>query len=118
MDRHSVDREQRRCDRRERSGQAVHVVEQVEGVGHPDEPDETDRCCEHVVADDLDGDTCGEHDRGRAELDGELDDRRQRADVVDETGCEEQCCTAEDAEQLPVLVRHPAGGERGASAGK
>src|ERR671938_557248 len=41
--RDGVDREVGARDPGERRGEAVHVVEQVEGVRHPDEPDERDR---------------------------------------------------------------------------
>ena len=49
-----------------------------------------------------------ERDRGRAELRGELHDRGQRVDVVDQAGDEEQRGAAEDPEQLLVGV-HAAG---------
>ena len=53
---HGVDREVGTRDRREGRGEPVHVVEQVEGVRHPDEPQCADRRCEDPVGDDLHAD--------------------------------------------------------------
>ena len=95
-----VDREVAGGDRGERRGEAVHVVEQVERVRHPDEPEQPDRDREDVVADDLDGEAAREHDHGGGELGAELRERRQRADVVDEAGDEQDRAAREDAAEL------------------
>jgi hypothetical protein len=116
VDGDGVDREEDGRDQRERPGQAVHVVEQVEGVGHPHEPEQADDPGEDVVGDDLDREAGGERDRSRAELGGELHRCGQRVDVVDQPDREEQCGAAEDAEQLPMGV-HAAGGDRGGDPG-
>ena len=104
VDGERVDREERGADQGEGPGETVHVVEQVEGVRHPDEPEGAERRGEEVVRDDLDGQPAGERDRGGAELGRELEPCGQRVDVVDETGDEEDRGPAEDAEELLVGV--------------
>ena len=75
VDGHGVDREEPERDRGERRREAVHVVEQVERVRHPDEPEERDRAGEDVVVDELDGRPGREHDRAGGDLRGELRER-------------------------------------------
>ena len=106
-------------DGRERRGQAVHVVEQVEGVRDPDEPDESQRRREHVVADDLDGQAGGEHDARGRKLRRELRDRLERVDVVDEAGNEQDRAAGDDAEQLAAgvcRIDQDGGGDAGHEA--
>jgi hypothetical protein len=87
-----------------------------ESVRHPDEPQQADDRREHVVRDDLHRETGGECDPCRPKLGRELDPRRQRVDVVDQTRDEEQRGAAEDPEQLLVCV-NAAGGDRHGDAG-
>ena len=98
------DREDGAGHGRERRGKAVHVVEQVEGVRDPDEPDEAERRREQVVADDLDRQPGSQDDGRRRELGRQLGDRLQRVDVVDEAGHEEDRAAGEDPEQLAARV--------------
>ena len=73
-----VDREEQSRDPRERRRQAVHVVEEVEGVRHAHEPDERDDAGEEVVRDEAgDGDAVEDDEAGRGELRGELRDRAE-----------------------------------------
>ncbi len=90
MDGDRVDREERERDRSEGRGEPIHVVEQVERVRHPDEPDQRERPGDHLVVDQLHVRPGGEHDDRRGELDGELADRRQRTQVVDQPCGEEE----------------------------
>ena len=84
-----IDREDGARHRGERRGQAVHVVEEVERVRDPDEPDEAQHRREHVVADHLDREAGAEHRRRGPELGDELRHRAERVDVVNEPGREE-----------------------------
>ena len=62
---------------------------------------------EHVVADDLDGEPAREHDPGRDELGGELQQRAEREDVVREPREEEERCS---------LARIPSSSDVGSTA--
>ena len=104
MDGERVDREERGADQGEGPGETVHVVEQVEGVRHPDQPEDAERGGEEVVRDDLDVQPAGERDRGGGELGRELEPRGQRVDVVDEACDEEDRGPSEHAEKLLVRV--------------
>ena len=101
MHRRRVDREVEAGDGRERRREAVHVVEQVERVRDPDEPEERDHDAQHVVRDELDAEPGGDRDPGRRELGDELRDRAQVPDVVDEPRDEQQPAPGEDSGQLP-----------------
>ena len=101
---HGVERVVGARDRGERRREPVHVVEQVERVRDPDEPDECDRGRQHLVVDDLDREPAGENDRRRAELGAELRDRAEREEVVGEPGGEEEGAAAEHAEELGARV--------------
>ena len=98
--RQGVDREVRARDDRERRRQAVHVVEQVERVRDPDEPEETDRPCEDVVSDDLDVEPARQHDHRGDDLRAELRDRAQVPQVVHEPGDEDDGDAGEDPREL------------------
>ena len=111
-----VDREVRAGDRRQRRREPVHVVEQVERVRDPDEPEDPDTPREHVVSDDLDLEPAREHDHRGADLEPELDERAQVAQVVDEAGGEEERGAREDAAELAAPLER-AGRERDADAG-
>ena len=111
-----VDREDGARDRGERRGQAVHVVEQVEGVRDPDEPHQAERGREQVVGDDLDCEPGDEHEAGRRELGRELRDRLQRVEVVGEPGEEEDRAAGDDPAELAARVDR-ADRERGADSG-
>ena len=111
-----VDREDGARDRGERRGQAVHVVEQVEGVRDPDEPHQAERGREQVVGDDLDREPGDEHEAGRCELGRELRDRLQRVEVVGEPGEEEDRAAGDDPAELAARVDR-ADRERGADSG-
>ena len=99
--RRRVDREVDARDRGERRGQAVHVVEQVERVRDADEPEERDRDAEHVVLDELDAQARGDRDPGGGELRGELRQRAQVADVVEQAGDEDDRAAGEDSRRAP-----------------
>ena len=100
VDGRRVDREIGAGDRRERRGEAVHVVEQVEGVRDPDEPEGRDGDGDDVVREQLDAEPRGDHDCRRAELRGELRHRPEVADVVDQAGHEQQRAAHHDASEL------------------
>ena len=68
VDGNGVDREVRAGDRGEGGGQAVHVVEEVEGVRDPDEPDDCDRGGDNVVRKQLHAQTTCHGDTGGREL--------------------------------------------------
>ena len=103
VDRERVDREERARDRRERRREAVHVVEQVERVRHPEQPDDAERGRERRRSRRSRTRTPDHDDeRGGAALRGELRERRQAEDVVDEAGDEEDRAAAEDAAELPA----------------
>ena len=85
-----VDREEPERDPGERGREPVHVVEQVERVRHPDEPEDRERPRDDMRVDQLDAGTGREHDHRGRNLEGELQLRRQRPHVVDEPGREEQ----------------------------
>ena len=116
VDRHCVDREEDERDPRERRREPVHVVEQVERVSHPDEPEQREPPADHVAVDQLHVRAGREDDDRRRELQAELRERRQRADVVDEPGDEEDRDPAEDAGDL-LRQRHGAGRDRRPEAG-
>ncbi len=98
--RDGVDREVPAGDDSERRRQAVHVVEQVERIRDPDEPEEADRPRDDLVADDLDVEPAGEHDHRGRDLRGQLRDGTQVAEVVDESGGEDERDTGEDPAEL------------------
>ena len=78
---HGVDREEEERDRGERRGEPVHVVEQVEGVRDPDEPDDArSRRRPRSFVDQLDVRAGREDDRRRGALRRELRERRQRCE--------------------------------------
>ena len=106
-----VDREVAARDRRERRGEPVHVVEQVEGVGDADEPHDRDDGRDRAVPDQLHAEAGCNGDARRRELGGELGERAQVADVVHQPGDEEDRAAREDAEQLTGRVDR-ADGER------
>ena len=95
-----VDREVGAGDDREGRCEAVHVVEEVERVRDAHEPEEADRPREDVVADDLDVQAAREHDDRRDDLRGELRDRAQPPDVVDQPGDEDDRDAGEDPAEL------------------
>ena len=95
-----VDREVAARDRGEGRREPVHVVEQVEGVRDPDQPEEPDRPPEDVVPDDLDAEPAREHDHGGADLNRELDGRAQVPQVVEQPRREEERAAGEDAAEL------------------
>ena len=101
MHRRGVDREVDARDRRERGREAVHVVEQVERVRDPDQPEERDRDAEHVVGDELDAETGGDREPRGGELGGELRARAQVTKVVDQAREEDDRAAAEDPGELP-----------------
>ena len=100
VDRVGVDREERARNRGERRGESVHVVEQVERVRDPDQPDDADHCRGDVVADDLDADAGRENERCGRALRRELRERRELVEIVDEAREEEDPAAAEDAAEL------------------
>ena len=65
---HGVDREERGGDHRQRPGEAVHVVEQVEGVRHADQPEPAEERGQDAVGDDLDAEAGAEDARRRGDL--------------------------------------------------
>ncbi len=77
-----VDCEVEARDGGERRSQAVHVVEQVEGVRDPDEPEQRDGDRDPVRADELDRQPARDRERGGGDLRTELGERGQAADVV------------------------------------
>ncbi len=103
--RQRVDREVRARDRGQRRREPVHVVEQVEGVRDPDEPEEADRPRQDVVLDDLDAQAAREHDHGGADLRGQLGEGAQVTEVVDEPGREEEREPREDARRARCSTR-------------
>ena len=103
-------------DDRQRRGEAVHVVEQVEGVRDADEPEETDGPREDVVPDDLDVQPAREHDDSGGDLRGELRDRAQVAEIVDEPCDEDDRDAGEDPAELAAPL-DDARGERDGDAG-
>ena len=113
----SVDGEVQAGDGRQRRGEAVHVVEQVERVRDPDEPEERDHDAEGVVRDELDPQACGDGDSRRGELHRELRNRAHVPDVVDEAGGEEQRGSGEDPRELPRRLEG-AGEERDGRSGR
>ncbi len=111
-----VDREERERDHGEARREPVHVVEQVEGVRHPDEPDDAERPREQRGVDELHVGAGREDDRSRTELRGELRGGRQRAQVVDEPGEEEEGRAGVDAGEL-LRGRERPGGDGQPDAG-
>ncbi len=103
--RQRVDREVGARDDRQRRRETVHVVEQVEGVRDADEPEEADRPREDVVPDDLDVEPAREHDDGGGDLRGELRDRAQVAEIVDEPCDEDDRDAGEDPAELADSTR-------------
>ena len=116
MRRRRVDREVEACDGRERRRQAVHVVEQVEGVGDPHEPEDGDRDAQHVVRHELDPQAGRDRDPGGRDLRCELRQRAQMADVVDDPCDEEQPASGQDPGELPRRL-HGTDGDRERDAG-
>ena len=77
-------REARRGDDAQAAGQPVHVVEQVEGVREPDEPQHPDRPAERRAGDELDRDGALEDDERGRELGAELGGGVEVDDVVEQ----------------------------------
>jgi hypothetical protein len=98
--RHRVERVVAASDDGQRRREAVHVVQQVERVRDPDEPEEADDDGQHVAFDDLDRQAAAEDDACGGELRCELRERLQRERVVEQAGGEEDRAAAEDPEQL------------------
>ena len=96
-----VDREVRAGDRRQRRGEAVHVVEEVERIRDPDQPDECDHDGDDVVREQLHLQPGCDHETGRGELREQLDERLQPDDVVDQARDEDDRAAEDDPEQLP-----------------
>ncbi len=96
VDGDGVEREVACCDRRERRREPVHVVEEVERVRHPDEPDHAERHRDPVAPDDLDRQSAPQRDPRGAELRRELRPGGKRVQVVDEP-CEEEHRAADRA---------------------
>ena len=95
--RQRVDGEEDGRDPGERRCEPVHVVEQVEGVGEADQPDDGNDVREQVVGDQArDRGAVGDHDSGGCELSAELRDRAEREQVVEQARHEEQAAGAED----------------------
>ena len=111
MDGGRVDREVATGDGGERRGEAVHVVEQVEGVRDPDEPDQGHDNRDDVVREQLDAEAACDHDRRRRELCYELRERTEMEDVVEQSGSEDQRAPGDDPEHLRRRLDHP--GRRG-----
>ena len=108
--RDGIDREVGACDPGHGRRDAVHVVEQVERVRHPDQPDDRERDGDPVVLDQLDRQPVGEHDRRRAALRRQLRRHRQPERVVEQPDGEEQGCGADDREER-VASAHRADGD-------
>src|SRR5204862_194097 len=89
--------------RGERRCEPVHVVEQIECVRHPDEPEHAEDRGRDVVTYDLDPYAGREHERRGAELRGDLRERRQTGDVVPEAGEVEDDAAAENAVAVALL---------------
>ena len=104
-------------DRGDGGGDAVHVIQQVDGVRHADEPENADRRREYGIVHRRDADAAREHDRHGSELCADLRDGAEAARVVDEAGDEDDRAAAEDAEQLGAR-RDGAGGNRRPDAGE
>ena len=102
VDRGSVDREVGARDGRERRREPVHVVEEVEGVGDPDQPDERDHDADQIVPDQLDPEPTRDRQPGGGELRDQLGDRAQVRDVVEKPGAEEEHDPGDDSRQLPA----------------
>ena len=100
MDGERVDREERAGNRGQRCREPVHVVQEVEGVRHPHDPDDADRRGERAVRDDLDADPCREDDRRGRNLREDLRERREPEDVVDEPRGVEQRAARENPAEL------------------
>ena len=109
VDGERVDCEERAGDRGERGREPVHVVEEVERVRHPDQPDDSEHGCGDIVGDDLDPDAGHEHEGRGTSLGGELRERRKAVGVVDQAGDEEDDAAAEDAAELAVRRNEPRG---------
>ena len=107
-----VDREEQRGDRGEHRGEAVHVVEHVERVRQPDQPQRREREGEPVIRDDRHLEAGREDYCRGAELDDELDDRRHAEDVVEHAGDEEHRAARDDPEHLLVRAGDRADGDR------
>ena len=105
VDRRRVDREVEARHRRERRGEAVHVVEEVERVRDADEPEERDDDTEDVVRDELDPQARSDRDRRGSELGDELRDRAQVTHVVDEPGREDDPAACQDPGELPRRIQ-------------
>ena len=115
VDRHRVDGEEGGGDGGQRAGEPVHVVEQVERIRDPDEPEDAEHDRERVVRDDVHREAGREHEGCRSHLGGELRERGQGAQVVDQAGDEDDAHAAEDPEELRAGMQ-AAGCERRADA--
>ena len=116
-----VDGEVGARDRGHRRREPVHVVEEVERVRHPDEPEDGDRGGEDVAGDDLHLESRCDDERRRPDLARELGDRWQCAEVVGEAGGEDDRAAAQDAEELLARlerVRRERGADPGQEAGE
>jgi hypothetical protein len=109
MDGDRVEGEVRRGDRGKRRRKPVHVVEQVEGVRHPDEPQEAERDRDPVAVDELHGQAARERDAGSADLEPKLRPGRKCPEIVDEAGQEEQRAPADDAPKLAARLEGARG---------
>ena len=117
----------------ERRREAVHVVEQVERVRHPDEPEDRERPRDDVRVDQLHVRAGREHDHRGGDLQRELQLRRERTHVVDEPGDEQQrdrrrrcrrsarvagIAPAATAAQIPTVSRRRSRRRRRAASGR
>ena len=100
--RYRVDGEEAEGDRRERRREAVHVVEEIEGVRDADEPDDRDGVADETVVDQLDVGSGTQHERGAADLSGELRERRQADQIVREAGEEDERAARVDPDEALV----------------
>ena len=117
VDGDGVEREVAGRDRGERGREPVHVVEQVERVRHPDEPDHTQRHRDPVAPDDLDRQAAPQRDRSCAELRPELRPGGKRVQVVDEPREEEHRAADQHAPQLRARLER-TGRERDEGTGE
>ena len=92
-------------DRRRAGRQAVHVVEQVEGVGDADNPQDRQRDGDR--GERLGADLHTAHDQRACcqDLRDQLGMRPQVPPIVDQPGDKQQCATNEQAEQARVVMR-------------
>ncbi len=106
-----VDGEEEERDRGERRSEAVHVVEQVERVRKPDQPDDGDRISDDLVVHELDVRAAHDHDRGGGALRGQLGERPEPVEVVDEAADEHERDRRVDPDKRAIDVER-AGSSR------